>query len=87
MDIFIYFNERLPVGLDELEDALDAALGDEGEVTGTGAGECGSNLDLFVKNEAMTDGEVVGLVRKALTVFAIPKASKIVIDDKEFSIV
>lgn len=86
MDVFIYFNERLPVGLDELEDALDAALGDEGEVTGTGTGGSGSNLDLFVKDGTMTDVEVVGLVREALTVFAVPKSSKIVIGDKKFSI-
>jgi hypothetical protein len=38
MDAFIYTSERLPCGIDELEDALDTALGGRGEITGTGTG-------------------------------------------------
>jgi len=86
MDVFIYFHERLPVGLDELEDALDAALGDQGEVTGTGTGETGSNLDLLVSDTTMTEQEVVQLIRQSLKKFAIPNTSKIVIGGKTFSI-
>lgn len=86
MNVFIYFNERLPVGLDEMEDALDAALGDKGEVTGTGTGERGSNFDLFVNDSDITADEIVGLIRKALVVYKVPKGSKIVIGEKNFSI-
>jgi hypothetical protein len=86
VDVFIYFNERLPVGLDELEDALDAALGDIGEVTGTGVGESGSNLDLFLNDIDMTDDEIVGLIKRTLSAYKIPKSSEIVIGEKRFSL-
>jgi len=34
--------------LDELEDALSAAIAGQAEVTGSGAGEAGSNIDIEV---------------------------------------
>jgi len=51
MDVFIYFNGQIRAGLDEQEDALDAALGGQGEVTGSDTGEIGSNIDIFVKDQ------------------------------------
>ena len=86
MDVFLYFNDRLPVGLDELEDALDAAFGDKGGVTGAGTGEMGSNLDLFIKDRRMTVEEVVEVIRNALAKFAVPRRSKIVIGDGEYTV-
>lgn len=86
MDVFIYFLERLPVGLDVLEDALDAALADNGEVTGTGAGQTGSNIDLHVTDKNLTAEDVVRLIRRNLSVYGVPKSSRIVIGDNEFSV-
>ncbi|MCA8992550.1 MAG: hypothetical protein KDA69_18890 [Planctomycetaceae bacterium] len=87
MDVFIYFKERLPVGLDVLEDALDAALGENGEVTGSGTGQVGSNLDLYVDDNDMSVDEVVEMIRRALGVYGIPKSSTIVIGENNFSVV
>ncbi|GLO63608.1 hypothetical protein MACH09_41160 [Vibrio sp. MACH09] len=50
MDVFIYFSERLSVGIDVIEDTLDEALDGIGEVTGTGTGEKGSNIDVEVED-------------------------------------
>lgn len=85
MDVFIYIYEDLNVGRDELEEALEEAFDDERTVTGGGAGLRGCNIDLFVPDGARTHDEVVSLVRKTLSVFSIPKTSKIVVDGKEFT--
>ena len=44
--IFIYGAERLPVGLDVLEDDIFDRIEGQGDVTGTGTGERGWNIDL-----------------------------------------
>jgi hypothetical protein len=86
MDVFLYFSDRLPVALDELEDTLDRALQGVGEVTGSGTGEMGSNIDVLVKNENLSKTQVVELVRKALTGLDLPQSSRIVIEDERFPI-
>jgi hypothetical protein len=86
MDVFLYFTERLPCGLDELEDALDAALSNVGEVSGTGTGESGSNIDITIEDEDITKGQVAALIRSALSKYSLPSSSQMVIDDEEFSV-
>ena len=70
-----------------VEDAIDEALGSDGDVTGAGTGENGSNLDLFVEDDALADDKVVGLIQDALRPFTIPDNSEIVIGTKEYSTV
>jgi hypothetical protein len=86
MDVFLYFYERLPFGLDEVEDALDQALGDSGEVTGTGVGEKGSNVDIRINDESMSTSQVVRLIHQALSHLQLPDFSRILIEDKKFPI-
>jgi hypothetical protein len=86
MDAFIYFEGLLLVGLDQLEQALDDALGDFGEVSGTGTGEVGSNIDVTIEKEELTKDEILTLIRNALSHFQIPKMSKIVINGDEYSL-
>jgi hypothetical protein len=48
MFVEIHFPHSLEVDRDEIEDDLEDALGDDGEVVGAGTGEAGSNLDVEV---------------------------------------
>jgi hypothetical protein len=66
MHAFIYFCCPLPVGLDELEDALEAALGQLGEVTGSGTGLAGSNLDVRFEDDKLTKQAAEQLLRAAV---------------------
>jgi hypothetical protein len=83
MDAFIYFVDRLPCGLDEIEDALNSALGDKGEVTGVGTGQTGSNLDVFVKDDAMSEKQALLLIRQTLADYELPGTTRVVIDGSE----
>lgn len=86
MDIFIYMTGGLPCGLDELEDALDSALGDRGEVTGTGTGQAGSNIDVFIEEGELTAEQALLLIRRTLADCEVPASTKIVIDGSEHSL-
>jgi hypothetical protein len=86
MDVFVYFYEPLPCALDEIEDALDQALGDDGKVTGCGAGEKGSNIDLFTNDKHLSIPSVVDLIQKVLTPLGLPETSRIVIENEKFPI-
>jgi hypothetical protein len=83
MDAFIYTIERLPCGIDELEDALDLALGGRGEVTGTGTGPAGCNIDVFIKDGAMSEEQALLLIRRALADYELPDTTRVVIDGRE----
>ena len=48
MQIYIYFPSPLPQPRSEIEDDLDEMLGDDGEVTGGGAGTTGANIDIEI---------------------------------------
>jgi hypothetical protein len=80
MDVFIYFAPDIDVEKDVIEDALDDAIGELGEVTGGGSGEKGMNIDLDVEDDA-DPGELVDLIRGALKSLGVTP-SKIVIDGK-----
>lgn len=53
MFIDVYFTERLPVDMDDVEDAF-AEL-DDFEVVGAGGGDLGSNIDLEVTSSIPRD--------------------------------
>ena len=86
MDIFIYMTGRLPCGLDELEDALDSALGDRGEVTGTGTGQAGSNIDVSIEEGELSAEQALLLIRRTLADYDVPASTRIVIDGSEHSL-
>lgn len=47
MDVFLYFPEA-DIALDELEEIVERVLSDDGEVTGSGIGTTGGNLDIEI---------------------------------------
>jgi hypothetical protein len=84
MEAIIYIRDLMPYGLDEIEDAIEDALGDAGEVTGSGAGTKGSNFDIEVNDEDFDVAAVVALIRDALRSFQLPSSSVIVVDRTEY---
>jgi len=86
VDVFIYFYERLDVGLDELEDASDRCLRGHGEVTGEGIGESGSNIDIEIGSSAMNEKEAVDLIRRTLADFDLPSSSRINVEGREYQL-
>lgn len=71
----VYFSSDENVEIDELEDALGELLGDEGEVTGSGVGIRGGNIDIEFNNQSQIDDIV-----KALKKFNLPPDTYYVID-------
>jgi hypothetical protein len=84
MNAFVYRNGRWPGGIGELEDALDRALGSSGEVTGSGTGPAGGNIDLFIEDDALSDGQVLQLIRNALADDEVPESIWVVIDGRRY---
>ena len=81
MEAFIYLKEPTGYGLDELEDALTAALGTAGEVTGIGRGTMGTNLDVEFFEE-IGESRALSILREALAEFALPASAEIVIEGR-----
>jgi hypothetical protein len=86
MDAFIYTAERLPCAIDELEDALDSALGGRGEVTGSGTGRAGSDIDVFIEDSAMSEEQALLLIRQALADYGLPGITRVVIEGREHTL-
>lgn len=82
MMVFLYFRERLPCGLDEIEDRLDEALDGRGEVTGSGSGTGGSNIDITIFRDELGQAEVLGIIRRALSGLDIPPSSVVSLDGR-----
>lgn len=85
MNLFIYFYDRLPCGLDEIEDELADALREFGEVTGAGTGVSGSNIDVEIDNK-IAEAEALKIVREALADLNLPSSTVIKINGKEHSL-
>jgi hypothetical protein len=49
-DVFLYFPDA-DVALDDLEEIVEREVGDAGEVTGSGTGQTGGNLDIGIWGE------------------------------------
>lgn len=73
----MYFSPRLTLARDVIEDALNEALGRRGEVTGAGAGERGSNIDIEIFDDGDVDATAV--VRETLKSLDVPRDTLIVI--------
>jgi hypothetical protein len=69
--------------MDELEDALDSALGDTGEVTGSGTGRTGSNIEVFLRDDAVSEEQALLLIRRALANYGLPGTTRVVVDGRE----
>jgi hypothetical protein len=69
MTVFIYFDSPLNFPIGDLEDDLDAALDGHGEVTGSGTGVGGGNIDIEIRDSRMTNDIVASLVEKTLRAF------------------
>ncbi|WP_394616055.1 hypothetical protein JNUCC0626_41140 [Lentzea sp. JNUCC 0626] len=52
-EVYLYFKETpdTDFALDELEEVVESVLGDAGEVTGSGLGQTGGNLDIGIWGE------------------------------------
>ena len=83
MDVFIYFVGSLNCSLGDIEDALDAALHDMGEVTGTGTGEYGSNIDIYINNMTIGEQHIIDILRSTLKLFDVPTGATVTIDGRK----
>ena len=83
MQMFIYFYSKLGTPRDEIEDLLQEYLGQSGEVTGGGAGQTGSNIDLEIFED---DNDHLQGVRAVLRQAAVPADTVIVVEGKRYAI-
>ncbi|HUR38071.1 MAG TPA: hypothetical protein VM222_01205 [Planctomycetota bacterium] len=65
MDVFVTFPATLDVSADVIEDTLDDAIGERGEVAGGGVGPAGMTLELDVEDD-VAPREIVDLILGAL---------------------
>lgn len=82
MDVFIYFAPGVDAAKDEIEDALDEAIGELGEVSGGGIGEKGMTIDVDCEDD-VDPKHLVDLIRAALKSVGVG-AERIVINGKPF---
>jgi len=82
MDVFVYFAPNLDVSKDEIEDALDEAIGELGEVTGGGISNAGMTIDLDVEDD-VAPKKIADLITGALKDLGL-SAEKIVIQGATF---
>ena len=50
--LFVYGTEAFPTGLDELEDEIFCKIEGQGDVTGTGSGRNGWNIDIEFESKS-----------------------------------
>jgi hypothetical protein len=84
MHIFIYFHSRLPTSLDIFEDMLEECLDSDGEVTGSGTGQTGSNIDIEVFDDEATG--VIGRIKATLKDAAAPMDTVMVVGDERLNV-
>jgi len=85
MDIFIYFTSKASIVLDEIEDAIQEALGDKGEVTGSGLGKAGANIDVEIYEDE--DGEeAANSIIECLKNMKVPIDTYMRIEDRKVSV-
>lgn len=84
MDVFIYFDRPLPLPRGVIEDAVDEALGERGEVTGAGGGARGDNIDIEIYDDA--DKAVILLIKQVLRDLNVPSDTFLVVDGERHSL-
>jgi len=78
--LFVYWSSRLTgLARDDVEEAVEEALGDAGMVTGAGSGRTGSNIDADVYGD---HEEALAKVRLALSPLSMPEDTVIVMGGK-----
>ena len=77
VEVYIYFVLNDEVLIDELEDNIDELLGCNGEVTGSGMGIKGGNIDIEIYDKNFLD-----ILVKELHSLKLPKDTYLVIDGK-----
>jgi hypothetical protein len=86
MTAFIYFREQIDFTLDEIEDALDRALLNIGEVNGTGVGKTGSNIDIVITDASVGPDTIAKVIGNALKSFAVPRSIVIKVEGREYGL-
>jgi hypothetical protein len=84
MDVFVYFDGKLDLDLDEIEDSLEKALSGIGEVIGSGLGEAGCNIDIKVNDAKVRPAVLIELIREAVQPLKLGGSGKIVVDGREY---
>lgn len=75
--LFVYWHSPLgDVARDDVEEAIEEALGDLGMITGAGSGRTGSNIDADVYGDPE---EALAKVRLALSRLPMPEDTVIVL--------
>ncbi|HEY6228253.1 MAG TPA: hypothetical protein VI282_14120 [Verrucomicrobiae bacterium] len=86
MTAFIYFREQIDFTLDEIEDALDRALLNIGQVNGTGVGEAGANIDIVITDASVGSDTIAEIIGNALESFAVPQSTVIKVKGREYGL-
>ncbi len=66
VEIFIYSSQPLGFSKSEVEDDIDEMLGDVGEVTGSGSGQAGWNIDIEIydpENVTKAQVEIINILK------------------------
>lgn len=79
MDLFIYLPGEYEVSRDEIEELIEAELGDWGEVTGGGSGGFGQTIDIEIFDDEIAS-DVMSEIRRALIDFGVPAETELVLD-------
>jgi hypothetical protein len=66
MYLFVHIVGTIQVSLGELEDAVEESLRAAGEVTGSGTGDSGSNIDIEFDEALVSAGNALDLVLDVL---------------------
>ena len=61
--LYIHGSERLPIGLDELEDEIFKLIEGQGDVTGTGTGESGWNIDIEFESANSANFIIISILK------------------------
>jgi len=80
--IIINFKSKLKIGRSAIEDDLDDALEEKGEVTGGGSGISGSNIDIDIYEGSALDH--LNLIISVLKECEAPTDTEILIDKKVY---
>jgi hypothetical protein len=78
IDIYLYIPPHDATN-DAIERALEDCLGDRGEVTGSGAGAFGMNIDIAIDRRSDLHA-VVQDIRRVLKMHDVPRQTQIVVD-------
>lgn len=85
MDVYIFIPPPLPVPRDEIEQAIEEALDDDGEVTGGGSGESGANIDVELFDDEHARGQLE-TIRDVLRRFGVPRGSYVRFGQERFHV-